>query len=90
MDYQSTFYENIVIGGGSSMFPGLKERLQSELISKLRATGFKPKIETTHSRQYAAWAGGSLLSSLSILKGFWMTSQEYHDAGAERVHYKFF
>ncbi|KAG6446952.1 actin-85C-like [Manduca sexta] len=91
MDYRAMFYENVVLGGGSSMFQGLSERLHAELASRLKGIpGMKAGVDAMTSRRFAAWAGGSIMASMSSLKGFWMTKAEYEDVGPERVHYKFF
>lgn len=91
LDYRPIFYENIVVSGGSTMFPGLIERLDLELTRRLaRRQDVKIHIDALASRQYSVWAGGSLLASLDNLKGFWLTKKEYEDAGPEGVSYKFF
>lgn len=91
MDYRKVMYENIVVSGGSTMFPGFVERLDSEMmVRRPRWDGFKVGIEAIPSRQYCAWSGGSMLASLECLNGFWMTRQEYEDVGPDRVNYKFF
>ncbi|CAK1554027.1 unnamed protein product [Leptosia nina] len=91
LDYKGEFYSNIVLSGGTTMFPGLPDRLFIEL--RKRATDEQEldvKIEAMPSRHLAPWIGGSILASLSSYDNFWMTRQEYEDEGSERVHYKFF
>lgn len=72
------------------MLPGLVDRLKVELGFKLVNEPWKANVDALPSRHYAAWVGGSILASLSCLKGFWMTKQEYEDVGSDRVNYKFF
>lgn len=85
------FYNNIVIAGGSSKFPGMTERLTTELRKRtVKIPGFKVNIDSMPFKQFSAWAGGSLLASLDGLKGFWLTRKEYEDGGPEAVCTKFF
>ncbi|XP_075990652.1 uncharacterized protein LOC142986198 [Anticarsia gemmatalis] len=89
IDYRHLFFKNIVFSGGSTLYPGLVNRVTKKLSQDARS-GFRSKIDAMDMRQYAAWAGGSMMASLDNLKGFWMTSSEYEDAGSDRTKYKFF
>ncbi|KAM3956892.1 actin [Aphomia sociella] len=90
-DYKTLFYNNIVVSGGSSIFSGFSERLKAELILKTKKLPeVKVNVDGISNRQFATWIGGSLLASLGSMKGFWLTSEEYVDAGSDRVNYKFF
>lgn len=89
-DHRSLFFENIVLAGGTSMFPGLVDRLKSELTNLLRNQPLNARIDALPSRHYAVWMGGSILASLKSLKYFWVTKEEYEDSGPEKVRYKFF
>lgn len=82
------FFKNIVFCGGSTLFPGLVERVKKDLTLKLKTT--KPAIDAMELRQYAAWAGGSMMASMVHMKDFWLTREEYEDSGTERVVYKFY
>ncbi|CAG4977658.1 unnamed protein product [Colias eurytheme] len=91
LDYKALFYNNIILSGGSSLIKGLPDRLFLEM--RKRATDsceLNAKIDAMPSRNIAAWVGGSILASLSSYKDFWMSREEYEDAGSDRVHYKFF
>lgn len=90
-DYRPLFYKNLVISGGSSLFPGLENRLISELSRVKRMPGSKIAIDDImKSRKCTAWSGGSIMASIKGLKEFWMTKHEYEDIGPDRVNYKFF
>lgn len=91
IDYKSMFYENIVLAGGSTLFPGLEQRLQRELSEKfIVVPDINIKVEAPQSRQFSTWEGGSIISSLSSLKNAWVTSEQYEDVGPEIVHHIFF
>ena len=64
IDVRRDLYENIVLSGGTTMFPGLTERLKKEVYN-LAPTSVKPKIYAPAERKYTVWIGGSILSSLS-------------------------
>ncbi len=91
IDVRKDLYSNIVLSGGSTMFPNLGERLQKE-VQKLAPTTMSSKVKViaTPERKYSVWIGGSILSSLSNFQNMWITKEEYHDAGAQIVHRKCF
>lgn len=57
-------YGNIVLSGGSTLFPGIADRLTKE-ISALAPRGMKIKVIAPPERIYMVWIGGSVLASLS-------------------------
>jgi len=80
-DYPDCFSEllpNIVLSGGSTLFPGLSERLQKEF-SKLVGDQ-KFKIIAPPERRYSTWIGGSILASLPSFTE-WQSKQEYDEGG---------
>ncbi|XP_023941731.2 uncharacterized protein LOC112048435 [Bicyclus anynana] len=91
LDYKALFFDNIVMSGGSSMFKGLPERLGVELARRVcDLPGIRATVDAMSTRNYLAWAGGSIVASLNSAKEFSMTRKEYEDVGVEKVHYKFY
>lgn len=84
-DIQKDLYANIVLSGGSSMFPGMAERLQKELTS-LAPESTKVTVIAPPERKYSVWIGGSILASLSTFQHKWITKQEYEESGPSLVH----
>ncbi|NWV41011.1 ACL10 protein, partial [Grantiella picta] len=80
---------NIVLSGGSSMFPGFPERMCLELNFLSQDTGVHVEVLANPGRSTAAWAGGSMAASLTSFQHMWMTKHEYQEHGAEYVHTKF-
>jgi len=80
-------YNNIVLSGGSTMFPGLAERLHKEL-SNIAPSNMKININAPGYRKYSAWIGGSILASIDAFQRMWITKQEYDEFGPEIVHRK--
>jgi len=52
------------MSGGTTMFPGIPERLSKELTS-LAPSSMKIKVVAPPERKFSVWIGGSILSSLS-------------------------
>jgi actin-related protein len=52
------------MSGGTTMYPGIAERLSKEMTS-LAPSSVKIKIVAPPERKYSVWIGGSILSSLS-------------------------
>ena len=73
-------YSNIVLAGGSTMFPGFAERLTNELAA-LTPSFFKIKVVASPERRYSAWVGGSILSSISTFQSMWMSKAQYEESG---------
>jgi len=93
VDLRSTFYNNIMICGGSSLFNGLTARLQNE-ITALALSCYRPRILqfpntlTLTERKFLTWIGGSILASLSTFQHFWISKEEYNESGPSIVHRK--
>ncbi|NWT61164.1 ACL10 protein, partial [Erythrocercus mccallii] len=80
---------NIVLSGGSSMFPGFPERMCLELNSLFQGAGVQVEVLASPKRGTAAWTGGSMAASLTSFRHSWMTKDEYQEHGAHYVHVKF-
>ena len=80
-------YGNIVLLGGTTMFPGMKERLDKE-ITALAPASMNVNVITPEERNYTAWVGGSILASLSTFPQMVITKEEYAESGPRIVHQK--
>ena len=89
LDVRKDLYSNIILSGGSTMFPGLGERLYKE-IKALAPQTMKVKVIAGPDRKYAVWRGGSTLSVLSTFAGMWITKEDYSEFGETIVHRKCF
>jgi len=89
MDIRTELYNNICLSGGSTMFPGLQERMQHE-ITRQAPAGNKIRVLAPAERKYSVWIGGSILSSLTTFEQMWISKQEYDEVGAPIVHRKCF
>jgi actin-related protein len=89
VDIRYSLYSNIVLSGGSTMFPGLADRLQKEIMA-LAPPSMKFKVVALPDRRYLAWIGGSILASLSTFQQMWISKEEYDESGPSIVHRKCF
>jgi len=87
VDIRKDLYGNVVLSGGSTMFPGLAERMKKE-IEALAPQTMNIKIVAPPERKYSVWIGGSILSSLSTFEEMWVTKAEYDESGPSIVHRK--
>jgi len=89
IDVRRELFSNIVLSGGTTMYRGLKERMNKE-ITALAPASAKVKIVAPEERKYSVWIGGSILSSLSSFSDMWITKEEYEESGPRIVHRKCF
>ncbi|XP_045695847.1 beta-actin-like protein 2 isoform X2 [Phyllostomus hastatus] len=89
VDIRKDLYANTVLSGGSTMFPGIADRMQRE-VAALAPGSMKIKIIAPPERKYSVWIGGSILASLSTFQQMWISKQEYDEAGPPIVHRKCF
>ena len=89
LDIRKDLYANTVLTGGSTMFPGIADRMQKEL-SGLAPPTMKIKIIAPPERKYSVWIGASILASLSTFQQMWISRQEYDESGPSIFHRKCF
>ncbi|KAL1404475.1 hypothetical protein pipiens_018869 [Culex pipiens pipiens] len=89
VDIRKDLYANIVMSGGTTMYPGIADRMQKE-ITALAPSTIKIKIIAPPERKYSVWIGGSILASLSTFQQMWISKQEYDESGPGIVHRKCF
>jgi len=83
-DVRKELCGNIVLTGGSSLFPNLEQRLSLELTTvvpssyKCRVIASRNSVE----RSCAAWIGASVLTSLGSFQQLWLSRTEYEEYGA--------
>ena len=87
IDVRKDLFANVVLSGGTTMFPGMAERLTKEL-QAAGPSGLEPRVIAPPERKYSVWIGGSILSSLTTFQGQWVLKSEYDENGAQIVHQK--
>ncbi|XP_005415125.1 PREDICTED: actin-related protein T1-like [Chinchilla lanigera] len=89
MDIQRSLFGNIVLAGGSTLFPGLVERLMKEL-EHVASEGTPVKITASPHRCFSTWIGASVMASLSSFQQMWVTSADFKEFGSSVVQRKCF
>lgn len=89
VDVRKDLYANIVLSGGTTMFPGLSERLAKEIRALAPAT-VNIKVIAPPERKYSVWIGGSILASLQTFSQMWISKDEYDSCGPSIIHKKCF
>ena len=82
-------FENIVLGGGNTLFSGFEDRLRAELLSINNNINLNIiNISREENRKNLSWLGGSILASLSTWRGMGVSKKEYEEFGASIFHQK--
>lgn len=84
VDLRRDLFNSVVITGGSSMIPGLVERVTREL-ALLTPQAYKLKIYAPPNhieRTCASWIGGSIISNLGTFQQAWVSKAEYDELGS--------
>ncbi|XP_069804550.1 actin-related protein T2 [Dendropsophus ebraccatus] len=87
MDIRKPLFENILLSGGSTLFPGFEDRVHREITALVPAT-VKVKVIAPNDRKISAWIGGVILTSLESFKDKWITAVDYKEYGSAIVHQK--
>ena len=87
IDIRKDLYANIVLSGGSTMFPGIGNRLKQDIMELAPPTTMVDVIAPPE-RNYSVWMGGSALASLPTFHEMLVTKQEYEERGPTIVHTK--
>ena len=88
-EIREALFGNIVLSGGTTMLPGIAERMTKEITALVPST-VAVKVVAPPERKYSVWIGGSILASLSTFQHMWISKAEYDEAGPSIVHRKCF
>ncbi|XP_074048470.1 actin-related protein T2-like [Macrotis lagotis] len=88
-DIQKVLFGDILLSGGSSLFPGLDDRLMKET-EQQAPKGIPIKITTPPDRWFSTWIGASIVTSLSSFKQMWVTSKDYREFGTSVIQRRCF
>jgi len=83
-DVRKELFGNVVLSGGSMMFPGMGERIRKELIALAPAT---MNIKVTTKDALSVWLGGSIRATCDTFEEWWITPEQYFEVGRDVVHY---
>lgn len=92
LDLRADFYKQIVLSGGSTMYPGLPSRLEHDIRKRYlaevlkgdtkRLSKFRLRIEDPPRRKHFVFLGASVLGDIMASRDeFWMTKDDYKESG---------
>eukprot|EP01125_Pyxidicula_operculata_P000251 TRINITY_DN10330_c0_g1_i1.p1 TRINITY_DN10330_c0_g1~~TRINITY_DN10330_c0_g1_i1.p1 ORF type:complete len:365 (-),score=24.15 TRINITY_DN10330_c0_g1_i1:74-1168(-) len=80
---KSLVLRNVVLSGGSTLFPGFEKRIKVQLDRILRSN--KYKLSATPDRIYAPWKGGSVLANLDCFDKLCTSKRDYDEIGPKAI-----
>jgi actin len=83
IDIRGELFENVVLAGATTMFIGLRERLEKE-IGRL-GRGMRVKVVAPPDRRNSSWFGGSIFASLPAFPQMVITRSEYNELGGRGI-----
>jgi len=89
IDLRRELFANIILSGGSTMFPGFEQRLKKELLAlchRYGMTDIEIRMTAPPNRIYSVWIGASKLASHPGFAKSWITREEYKERGPEVIH----
>ena len=89
VDIRKDLYANTVLSGGSTMYPGISDRMLKE-ITGLAPSTMKIKIQAPRSREKSSLMGGIVLASMPNFSEWCISKKEYDEFGSSIVHRKCF
>ena len=76
LNLRKELFNNIVLSGGTTNFPGLKQRLKKEIIDiiteKMEVNVFAPQL-----RELSTWIGGSIFGTIRSFNDLIITKQQF-------------
>mmetsp|Transcript_35328 Transcript_35328/g.100359 ORF Transcript_35328/g.100359 Transcript_35328/m.100359 type:complete len:393 (+) Transcript_35328:153-1331(+) len=99
LDVQKGYFANIVLSGGTTMFPGFSSRLERDIRKlyldkvlqgdKSRANKFKCQVEDPPRRQHMVFLGASIMANAHAAdtnSRFFISRQEYNERGVVAIN----
>jgi actin-related protein len=87
IDIRKALYTNIILCGGTTMYPGFADRFEKEITALVPPT-VHVKVVAPEDRKHSVWIGGSVLASLQSFQHMWISKQEYCEYGPSVVQRK--
>jgi actin-related protein len=82
---------NLLLVGGCSLLPNMEQRLSYEM-NIITPNQYRCRVLASRNsveRSYAAWIGGSILTSLGSFQQLWLSRKEYEEYGATLAMQRF-
>ena len=85
IDHRKLMLRNIFLSGGTSLLPGLQERLKAEIVA-LAPPGSTVEVHARDNRHHAAFLGAAILARLSSFHQSVVTEEEWNSKGADALN----
>ena len=84
IDLRKSLARNVYLSGGSTLVPGLGQRLEAELQSMLPASSIVKVHEGKH-REHAAFRGAAVVASLENFEELCITQDDWNELGPDSL-----
>ena len=88
-DLRGLIYGNIILSGGTTMLPGIEQRLKKEIAS-LAPSRTNVRVTAPAQRKYSVFTGGSVLACTPDFPNLCISKEEFLEWGPNIVHKKCF
>lgn len=83
-DVKDSILKNVVIAGGTSLLPGLPQRIEKDISDKMLSIS----TIAPPGRKTSLWIGGSMIASIPTFKDLSISKAEYEESGPSIIHIK--
>lgn len=83
---QGDLWSNIVLIGGASMLPGIRDRVAVEVAGNARSRGHTASVKALHGREMFTWLAASKLSVDHEFEQRWISKENYDEFGPTVIH----
>ena len=80
IEIRRDLFRNVVLSGGTTLFPGFVNRFQKELATLVPPT-VPLKVTAPNDRNNSVWIGGSILSSMAGFEEMCISNADYSEHG---------
>ncbi|ELR20214.1 Actin [Acanthamoeba castellanii str. Neff] len=87
-ELRKLMWGNVMLSGGSTLFPGMAARLQKRL-TDLAPADAGVRVIAPPERKYATWIGGSILGSMPDFASMTVSTAAYAEYGANTLMHMF-
>jgi len=89
VNIRKELYSNVVLSGGTTMLPGIADRMQKELTALAPST-MDIKINSPPERKVSVWIGGYIMDTKSTFQQMRITKEKYEERGQDTANRKCF
>lgn len=87
IEFKKYMFENIMLSGGNTLYPGFSERISKEITEKIGENeGIVVKVKAVSERKFSPWIGGSTLCGLNSFHQMWIPKNEYEENGSQVIN----